>query len=34
VQFFRVGYDVEKTRASIIAAGLPRVLADRLRHGT
>jgi diadenosine tetraphosphatase ApaH/serine/threonine PP2A family protein phosphatase len=34
VQFFRVEYDVEKTRTSILAAGLPRVLADRLRHGT
>lgn len=34
VQFFRVEYDVEKTRSSILDAGLPRVLADRLRHGT
>jgi predicted phosphodiesterase len=34
VQFFRVEYDVTKTQASIIGAGLPRVLADRLKHGT
>jgi predicted phosphodiesterase len=34
VQFFRVEYDVAKTQASIMAAGLPRILADRLRHGT
>jgi predicted phosphodiesterase len=34
VQFFRVPYDVEKTQASIIKAGLPRILADRLANGT
>jgi predicted phosphodiesterase len=34
VQFFRVAYDIEKTRASILGAGLPRILADRLTHGT
>lgn len=34
VQFFRVPYDVEKTRASILRAGLPRALADRLKNGT
>lgn len=33
VQFFRVAYDVEKTQAAILKAGLPRVLADRLTHG-
>jgi predicted phosphodiesterase len=34
VQFFRVEYDVEKTQASILKAGLPRILADRLTYGT
>lgn len=34
VQFFRVAYDLEKTQAAILKAGLPRVLADRLTHGT
>jgi diadenosine tetraphosphatase ApaH/serine/threonine PP2A family protein phosphatase len=34
VQFFRVEYDVKKTQASIKAAGLPRILADRLAIGT
>ena len=34
VQFFRVEYDVQKTQASIKAAGLPRILADRLAIGT
>jgi predicted phosphodiesterase len=34
VQFFRVAYDIEKTRTSILGAGLPRILADRLLHGT
>ncbi len=34
VQFFRVEYDVEKTQLSILKAGLPRILADRLTHGT
>ncbi|MEO8035510.1 MAG: metallophosphoesterase family protein [Acidobacteriota bacterium] len=34
VQFFRVPYDVEKTQLSIIRAGLPRILADRLAYGT
>ena len=33
VQFMRVPYAVEKTQASILKAGLPRVLADRLSHG-
>lgn len=33
VQFFRVPYAVEKTHAAILKAGLPRILADRLRHG-
>ena len=34
VQFFRVAYDVAKTQQSIIKAGLPRILADRLAIGT
>ena len=34
VQFFRVPYDLEKTQLSILKAGLPRILADRLTHGT
>jgi predicted phosphodiesterase len=34
VQFFRVEYDIEKTQASILKAGLPDVLAQRLRYGT
>lgn len=34
VQFFRVPYDVEKAQAAILKAGLARVLADRLTHGT
>jgi diadenosine tetraphosphatase ApaH/serine/threonine PP2A family protein phosphatase len=34
VQFFRVPYDYTKTQYAIIKAGLPRILADRLRYGT
>lgn len=34
VQFFRVEYDVEKTQASILKAGLPEILASRLTYGT
>ena len=34
VHFFRVDYDVEKTQLSILKAGLPRVLAERLGSGT
>jgi predicted phosphodiesterase len=34
VQFFRVPYDIEKTQMSILKAGLPPILAQRLRHGT
>ena len=34
VQFFRVPYDVPKAQASILKAGLPDVLAQRLRYGT
>ena len=34
VQFFRVPYDVKKTQASILKAGLPEVLASRLQYGT
>ena len=34
VQFFRVPYDVAKTQASIIKAGLPAILAQRLALGT
>lgn len=34
VQFFRVAYDIEKTQASILKAGLPVILAQRLSYGT
>ena len=34
VQFLRVAYDVEKTQSSILKAGLPGILAARLRYGT
>jgi len=34
VQFFRVVYDVAKTQAAIIKAGLPPILAQRLEYGT
>ena len=34
VQFLRVPYDVKKTQESILRAGLPRILADRLAMGT
>jgi predicted phosphodiesterase len=34
VQFLRVDYDVEKTQASILKAGLPSILANRLQFGT
>lgn len=34
VQFFRVPYDYRKTQRSIVRAGLPAVLADRLAYGT
>jgi predicted phosphodiesterase len=34
VQFFRVEYDVAKTQASILKAGLPEILATRLSYGT
>jgi diadenosine tetraphosphatase ApaH/serine/threonine PP2A family protein phosphatase len=34
VQFFRVAYDVEKTQVSILKAGLPEILAQRLQYGT
>jgi predicted phosphodiesterase len=34
VQFMRVPYDIEKTQTAILKAGLPRILADRLTHGT
>ena len=34
VQFLRVPYDVAKSQAAILRAGLPRVLADRLAQGT
>jgi predicted phosphodiesterase len=34
VQFFRVEYDIAATQESIIRAGLPRILADRLSVGT
>lgn len=33
-QFLRVPYDLEKTQAAILRAGLPRILADRLAVGT
>jgi len=32
-RFHRVGYDIERAAASIVAAGLPRRLAERLRVG-
>lgn len=34
LQFFRVEYDVEKTQTSILKAGLPPILAQRLQYGT
>ena len=34
VKFFRIDYDVEATQHSILAAGLPRILADRLAIGS
>lgn len=34
VQFFRTDYDLKKTQASILKAGLPEVLATRLSYGT
>lgn len=34
VQFFRVPYDLERTQASILKAGLPVILAQRLSNGT
>lgn len=34
VQFLRVPYDLKKTQESILKAGLPRILADRLSLGT
>jgi predicted phosphodiesterase len=34
VQFFRVEYDIGKTQASILKAGLPEILASRLTYGT
>lgn len=34
VQFLRVPYDVKKTQETILRAGLPRILADRLALGT
>ena len=34
VQFFRVPYAIEKTQSSILRAGLPRILAERLSYGT
>ncbi len=34
VQFFRAAYDVAKTQASILKAGLPAILAQRLEYGT
>ena len=33
-QFLRVEYDIDKAQASILKAGLPDVLAQRLRYGT
>ncbi len=33
-QFFRVPYHVEKTQSAILRAGLPAVLANRLKWGT
>jgi predicted phosphodiesterase len=34
VQFFRVDYDYKKTQDSILRAGLPAILAERLAYGT
>jgi len=34
VQFLRVEYDVSKTQATIVKAGLPSILASRLQFGT
>lgn len=34
VQFLRVEYDVARTQASIVKAGLPSILASRLQFGT
>jgi predicted phosphodiesterase len=34
VQFFRADYDVKKTQESILKAGLPSILAQRLAYGT
>jgi predicted phosphodiesterase len=34
VRFFRVPYDVAKTQAAILKAGLPEILASRLTFGT
>ena len=34
VQFLRVEYDIPKTQAAILKAGLPDVLAHRLQYGT
>ena len=34
VQFFRVEYDIGKTQATILKAGLPEILATRLQYGT
>ncbi|GAC1401294.1 MAG: metallophosphoesterase family protein [Thermoanaerobaculia bacterium] len=34
VQFFRVAYDYTKTQRSILRAGLPAILAERLEYGT
>ena len=34
VQFFRVPYDYTKTQRSILKAGLPAILAERLAYGT
>jgi predicted phosphodiesterase len=34
VQYFRVEYDLEKTQAAILKAGLPEILATRLTYGT
>ncbi len=33
-QFFRVSYDVAKAQSAILKAGLPVILANRLRWGT
>jgi diadenosine tetraphosphatase ApaH/serine/threonine PP2A family protein phosphatase len=34
IQFYRIPYAIDRTQASIRRAGLPRVLADRLKYGT